>query len=118
MSQPKRDPHWIDMLWEKHECFGYDNPATLQVEYEGQRLDVLLPNYVPHAEILFSTQAGQLLFLIGRQTRKVYERHVPVLMVAKRRDEGRYEVVVWHEMYPWALDYLGLQSAGGTPEGI
>lgn len=110
MAPMKQDPHWVDMLREKHECFGYDNPATMRIDHEGERLEVLLPNYTPPVDILSATRAGHLLYLIGRQKRKVYDELIPVLMVAKRREEGDFEVVVWHEMYPWALKYLNLDA--------
>lgn len=32
-----------------------------------------------------------------------------VLMVAHRRDDGPYVVHVWHDLYPWALENLGLR---------
>jgi hypothetical protein len=116
MSPDTRDPHWVDLLFEKHECFTYDNPATVEVEHGGGRVKVLLPSYVPHAEVLVTAESGHLLFLIGRQTQAVYGEHYPVLMIAKRRDDGSYEVVVWHTLFTYAFQYLNLQFGPLTPE--
>jgi hypothetical protein len=38
-----------------------------------------------------------------------------VLMVARADDEGSFVVHVWHELYPWALKYLGLGELAELP---
>ena len=38
------------------------------------------------------------------------QEHLGVLAVARRQPDGAYAVHVWHELYPWALKYLGLES--------
>ena len=56
-----------------------------------------------------TVRTDPLLVLIGHHTMKgkdPYERGV--LMVARADDEGSFVVHVWHELYPWALKYLGL----------
>jgi hypothetical protein len=108
---PERDPFWIDCLHEKHECWGYDHPQRIQVEHASRQLNIDLPNYLPRMEVKVTAESSDLLFLIGRQTKEYPGLGFPgVLMVARRQAGDTYAAVIWHELYPWALKYLGLEQ--------
>ena len=60
-----------------------------------------------------TSDGGALLHIIARRARP--EKDPPcvgILIVAKRREPDRYAVVVWHLLYGWAFEYLGLDGAG------
>jgi len=109
---------WLDVLNRKHECGpAYVAYRTLDLTHEGQRLRVRIPdnlNDPERLEIRGTIRSGDLLTLIGHHTmagKDPYERGV--LMVARAAADGTFVVHVWHELYPWALKYLGL---GGVTE--
>ena len=61
------DKLWIDHLFEKHECFTYDRyVARREIEHEGERFILLLPDYLPTFEVVHAVADGELLFLVGR----------------------------------------------------
>jgi len=106
---------WLDVLNRKHEC----GPAlseyrTLSLMHEGQPVRVRIPDNLNDPErlqILATIGSGPLLTLIGHHTMEgdhPYERGV--LMVARSDSEGSFVVHVWHELFPWALRYLGLKE--------
>ena len=102
----------------KHECGpSLSRFRTLDLLHEGQPIRVHIPdnlNNPERLEIGATIRTGPLLVLIGHHTMKgkdPYERGV--LMVAPADDEGSFVVHVWHELYPWALKYLGLGEAPG-----
>jgi hypothetical protein len=82
--------------------------------HEGRPVRVRIPNNLidpERLEILATFGSGPLLTLIGHHTMKgdhPYERGV--LMIARADSEGTFVVHVWHELYPWALKYLGLKE--------
>ncbi len=115
MTDVERDRPWVDVLNRKHEC----GPSlcryrTIDVVHEGQAVRVRIPdnlNNPERLEILATIATGPLLALIGYHTMEgqyPYERGV--LMIARAESEGTFVVHVWHEMFPWALKYLGLRE--------
>src|SRR5204863_7087512 len=113
MTLPKR-PHWVDQLFEKHECFGYDEPATVEVQHAGRTVQVLVPSYLTDVQSLVTAESGPLLFVLGKQSQKYRDAHLGVLLVAKHREGDTYEVGVWHELFPWALKHLELAKPDGA----
>jgi hypothetical protein len=106
---------WLDVLDRKHEC----GPAltdyrTLDLTHDGRPVRVHVPDHLidpERLEILATMGSGALLTLIGHHTMSgpdPYERGV--LMVARANAAGDFVVHVWHELYPWALKYLGLKQ--------
>ncbi|HEX6984393.1 MAG TPA: hypothetical protein VF170_03400 [Planctomycetaceae bacterium] len=107
---PDDEELWIDQLLEKHECFTFDRyVARMEVEHDGERLTLLLPDYLARFEVVRTAGRGGVLFLLGRDEREFGRgERLGVLAVARRRPDGAYAVHVWHELYPWALKHLGL----------
>src|SRR3954447_13975842 len=56
MPPSQRKPYWIDCLWEKHECWTYDDPALMRIELDGRPIDLLLPPYLPQFEVVTSAE--------------------------------------------------------------
>ncbi|MEO6808694.1 MAG: hypothetical protein ABI353_06240 [Isosphaeraceae bacterium] len=111
------DDLWVDLLNRKHECYPTSS-IPIEINHEGKRLTLHMPDVLvqpERLEIKATVGSGELLVLIGRHTMTdrddPYERGV--LMVARKRDEATYDVHVWHEMYPYALKYLGLAPEDG-----
>jgi len=106
---------WLDVLNRKHECGpSFSDYYTLELQHEGQSLRVQIPdnlNDPERLEIRATIASDSLLVLIGYHTMKEedpYERGI--LMVARAEADGSFVVHVWHELYPWALKYLGLEG--------
>jgi hypothetical protein len=116
MTTGARERPWLDELDRKHECGPSLSPyRTLELHHEGRPIRVRIPDNLinpDRLEIRATLCSDSLLVLLGHHTMKrkePYERGV--LMVARAREEGGpYVVHVWHEMYPWALQYLGLDE--------
>ena len=103
----------------KHECGpAYSDYISLELTHEGQPVRVLIPdnlNDSERLEIRATLRSESLLVLIGHHTMKgkdPYERGI--FMIARAKDDGVYVVHVWHELYPWALPYLGLGEVSET----
>jgi hypothetical protein len=84
--------------------------------HDGKPVRISIPDELDdpdRLEIRATLGDDHRLVLIGHHTMKgdePYERGV--LMVARRHeDDGPYVVHVWHELYPWALEYLGLEGS-------
>jgi hypothetical protein len=107
MTVPRK-PHWVDCLFEKHECWGYDDPVTLEVEHQGRKLRILLPEWLRAVHVKVVAEAPSLLFLLGRQELKFDDRWMGVFLIARQQAGDTFEVGVWHELYPYALTYFGL----------
>jgi hypothetical protein len=114
MRSGARGRPWLDVLSRKHECGpSLSDYRTLDLTHEGRPIRVRIPdnlNDPERLEILATMGSGPLLTLIGHHTMKgkdPYERGV--LMVARADLEGTFVVHVWHELYPWALEYLDLK---------
>jgi hypothetical protein len=116
MTTGARERPWLDVLNRKHECGpSLSSYRTLDLTHEGRPVRVRIPNNLVNPErleILATMSSGPLLTLIGHHTmagKDPYERGV--LMVARAAEPGGPFVVhVWHELYPWALKYLGLKE--------
>ena len=126
MKGEREDRPWLDELREKHECGpSYVPYRTMEVAHEGATLLVSLPDQLDHPERLEVSVASENHSLLGRhltligsyETERGYFSDEPnvVLMAAHRRDDGPYVVHVWHDLYPWALDHLGLRPDGKAP---
>lgn len=116
MRDEARGP-WVDCLWEKHECFDY-TPREVSIKLNGRLVTLLVPSYVPDFEVLCHAQTRDLLFLILRLnvTEPYYELTMGVIVVARRLNnrEDVYATTIWHELFTWALKYLGLEEIEET----
>lgn len=115
---PKDDrPYWVDQVFEKHECFTYGDHAILKIKLPQGEVKLIVPKYLPEVTILKSAESDGLLFLVGHDTEEHRGAPMGVLLVARKsKKKDTYETVVWHELFPWALKYLGLSDA--TPKDI
>lgn len=105
---------WADILNRKHECYTTSS-TPVEIDHEGRRLTLRMPNVLVQPERLELKAAfgsGEFLVVIGRHTMTGYDDPYErgILMVARKRGETTYDVHVWHEMYPYALKYLGLTA--------
>jgi hypothetical protein len=115
-AMPK--PYWIDCLWEKHECWGYDDPRAVRINHGERSITLLLPPYLPDFDVVTTAESGELLFLIGRLREDFGGEGPPgVTIVARRLEPDRYSAVTWHEHYPWLFKYLGLESKPAPSAG-
>jgi hypothetical protein len=78
-------------------------------------VDVLVPQVRPNPERLELCDvvcSQDRICPIGRHTLEdgddPYERGV--LMIGRRTDVSTYTVHVWHELFPWALEHLGVSG--------
>jgi hypothetical protein len=103
-----RKPHWVDDLREKHECYSYDEPKTMRFEHDGRHIEILVPEWLTGVSARVVAESGDVLFVLGTSGREWNGKETGVIVVAKRRDGDLYEVGVWHELYPSALNHFGL----------
>ncbi len=115
MTTDEQENPWLDILDRKHECGpSLSDYRTLDLVHEGRPVRVSIPDELVNPErleILATLGSGPLLALIGHHTMEgdhPYERGI--LMVARADSGGIFVVHVWHELYPWALKYLGLKE--------
>ena len=111
MSTKEKPPHWIDHLAEKHECFPYGETRTLSVTYDGREISLVAPRWVANVTPLAVAPVGEVLMLLGQLDKIWDKRPLGVMLVAQQKAADQYEVVVWHELYPYALERLGLSPA-------
>lgn len=114
IDQPK--PYWIDCLRRKHECWPYGDGRDLgevRIQHNGQPVRLVMPEWLTEVEPLTTCGVGDLLFILARPKESHYEAGTVILMVARcdREEENVWSVVVWHELYEWALVFLGLAEA-------
>lgn len=109
MSKPRK-PHWVDCLHTKHECWGYEETRTLELSHENRTIHLLVPDDLPLIDVRIVGQGDALLFLMGETEEVFAQRKMGVFLVAKRKEADVYEVGVWHELYPYALSYFGLNA--------
>lgn len=102
---------WIDMLWEKHECFRY-TPQLRTVELDGRSIRLLLPDYMPRFTVRAWAEQGDLLFLLFQLDQRYNDAFVGAVVVARKTEEDTYTTTIWHELYPYALKHLGLSVEG------
>ncbi len=105
---------WIDHLFEKHECWDYDNyeKATLEVELNGRAVRVVVPeSYAQVKPLLLAENQGVLFMLAQNRAPYVDDFTDGVLMVAKQLEPDLYAVGIWHGVYGYALDYFGLRES-------
>ena len=114
MSRTWKDRPWLDVLSRKHECGPSLSPyRSIELDHEGRNLRVSIPDNLDspeRLEIRATLVSDDLAVLIGRHSTEDDPEGRGVLMVARPNDAGEYVVHVWHELYPWALDYLGLAA--------
>ena len=119
MTIDRSERPWLDILTHKHECGPALSPyRTMEIDHDGTTLRIALPDRLDHPgglEIRLVLASERHLVLIGSyETEHGYFSDEPnvVLMAAHRRDDGPYVVHVWHDLYPWALENLGLRPDG------
>jgi hypothetical protein len=98
---------WIDRLWEKHECFHY-TPHSETVSLDGRTIRLLLPDYLPGFTVRAWAEQGDLLFLLFQLDERYGDAFLGAMVVARKTGENTYTTTIWHELFPWALKYLGL----------
>jgi hypothetical protein len=113
MPTPPAKPYWIDCLWEKHECWTYDDPKSMPIELDGRTIHLLFPAYLPSFKPVTSARAGELIYILGRlidDEEEPFDFAGPlgVSIVARGHPDGTYSAVIWHEHYPYVFKYLGL----------
>jgi hypothetical protein len=101
---------WIDQVFEKHECFTYDNHSILRIPHEGREIEVVVPEYLPATEILLTAEKDGFLFCFGRTDIEHNHGHIGALIMAKKVADNRYESGVWHELFPWAFKHFGFEK--------
>lgn len=108
---PER-PYWADCLYEKHECFSYGDTAVVEVDRDGRKVKVIVPDYLADVTPLVVTVSDPTLFVLARSNKKHWDgEHFGIVVVAKHRQGDTYEIGVWHELYPWALKHFGLVAS-------
>jgi len=103
---------WIDMLWEKHECFLY-SARSETVTLDGRAIRLLLPEYMPGFTVRAWAERGDLLFLLLQLDVRYVDAFLGAVVVARKTGEDTYTTTVWHELYPYALKHLGLAPEEG-----
>jgi hypothetical protein len=111
----REDRPWLDVLRRKHECGPSLSPyRRLELTHEGKPLRVQIPDNLHRPERL---EIRKVLFddstcvLIGFHSLEEGDpEECGVLMIGHRAEDGDYTVHVWHELYPWALKYLSLET--------
>jgi hypothetical protein len=106
MTKPKV---WTEHLFEKHECMPYEGDSIRRetMRINGEEFALWLPKRLPRLEPVTGARRDDLLFVVSRvEPKDPHNPGLPVVLVARRRDDGTFGVHVWHELYPWALDHL------------
>ncbi len=102
---------WVDVLREKHECFGMSPAASVEVTVGGRIVQLIVPDHLVETEIFVTCEAGDLLFAIGREGHPWdHNEYLGVFIVAHQYDRDTYLAHVWHALYPNTLKYLGLDA--------
>src|SRR5262249_56293033 len=89
---------------------GKEIPAVVEIPHNGRVLRVLMPDYLTKIQPRVTAESGQLLFLLGKQSREWQGRPLGVFVVARQQQDDTYAAVIWHELYPWALVRCGLEN--------
>jgi hypothetical protein len=113
------DRPWLDILGRKHECGPALSPyRTIDLDHQGKTFRVSVPDRLDHPERLeirlVLASERHLTLIASYETEHGYFPDQPnvVLMVAHRPVDGPHVVHVWHDLYPWALEHLGLRPDG------
>lgn len=85
---------WVDLLREKHECFGVRHTAALDIAAGGRRAQLVVPNHLSEVEVLTAVEHGDLLFALGRGGESFDDRPFGVIMAGRRHESGVYLVHV------------------------
>ena len=109
MSQ--QEPYWVDQLERKHECFGYDSTHAISVSTGGQEYSVIVPEYVQPATLLAVSLQGDLLSIIGTLDQLWNERPIGFFILARHENAFQFSAVVCHQLYPYAIEKLGLSNS-------
>jgi hypothetical protein len=110
------DELWVDILREKHECYGMKHTATIDVSVAGRTVQLIVPDHLAETEIVTAALGDGLLFAVGREGNPWdRDEYLGVVMAARQQDHDTYLVHVWHALYPYALKYLGVETEVGEP---
>ncbi|MCS6920160.1 MAG: hypothetical protein NZM28_10345 [Fimbriimonadales bacterium] len=104
---------WIDHLFEKHECWDYDDyeKAALEVELNGRTVQVVMPAWCAQLKPLLLAESEGVLFILAQNRAPYVDDFTDgVLMVAKQLEPDGYAVGIWHGVYGYALNYFGLRE--------
>jgi hypothetical protein len=107
---------WLDALYEKHECGPSLSPyVRIGFERDGRETVVAIPDSTSDPERMVLRgimDSDSLLVLFFWHEAEGYPEGLGLVMIARRDEEaGMYVVHVSHELYGWALGYLGLTDA-------
>lgn len=103
-----------DTLVEKHETMDGDGTASIEVDVAGERLTVLVPEWVPKARAVRAIREGDLLLVLA-------ENEAPpnwgmkgrgAVIVARKDEAGVWAAGIWHDLHEGTV--AALTSA---PEG-
>jgi hypothetical protein len=101
---------WNDVLHRKHECYSVRDVEVRECRLEGRPVTYRISEYLPKFQACTGAVQGDLLFLYG-STEEIFDKeHCCAMLIGRRADDGIYDVHVWHELYPYARKYLGIES--------
>lgn len=105
----KESTLWIDQLREKHECYMHGDLIDKVIVVDGRAVMMRLPEYLSDIEVCRAAVTDKVLFVLARQPneKSVSDECDAAFLVGCLNENGKYDVHVWHELYPWALRYLG-----------
>ena len=118
MDFPETIKIWADTLTDKHECgTEYAFRATIFIGTEGKAVEIWIPDHVDgisRLEFRIVRHCDDLMFLIAVQPidEEDEESIDPrvFLMVARANEDGTHHCVVWHELWHFSLEKLGLEN--------
>ncbi len=100
---------WIDQLREKHECYTHGDLVDKVIDVEGRVVTMRLPEYLSDIQVCRAAVSDKVLFVLARQPNQKSVADVcdAAFLIGSLNEDGKYDVHVWHDLYPWALRYLG-----------
>ena len=120
MSKEQREVVLADILCRKHEYYDSDI-EPIEAVHEGRRLTLLAPEVVIESErieVRTILTSDDLIVAIAHHS--ITGKYAPdergIILIGRKRDESTYLVHVWHELFPQALELLGLRlDTDGKP---
>lgn len=101
---------WIDCLHEKHECYMSRHVEVRECQIGDERVQFRVQDSLPLFQSATGAIRGPLLFLCGITDEEFDDKPCGAMLVGRRADDGVYDVHVWHELFPWACEYLGVRN--------
>lgn len=99
---------WIDCLHEKHECYASGHIEVRECLIGEEPVQFRVWGSLPVFQSVTGAIRGPLLFLCGSTDEEFDDKSCGAILVGRRADDGIYDVHVWHELFPWAGEHLGI----------